>query len=122
MAILGFARDSLLAASTSNRCATATRNANRFRARLVGKMLEPRLAFDLGMPSAATTSISLDQGNLLVSDIVPGGRADHLTLAPEATSSAHSESVYRIEDPDAVFLLDNVPDAVSYTHLRAHET
>ncbi|MFM7070987.1 MAG: hypothetical protein ACKO38_04225, partial [Planctomycetota bacterium] len=84
---------------------------DRFAVRLSLRPLENRWAFDLGLPGA-TTSIAMENGNLVIADIQAGGRDDNLTISADTTQSTRSYDFYRLEDPDAVFCLSDVPDAV----------
>jgi hypothetical protein len=84
---------------------------DRFAVRLSLRSLENRWAFDLGLPGA-TTSITMENGNLVIADIQAGGRDDNLAISADTTQSTRSYDFYRIEDPDAFFYVSDVPDAV----------
>ncbi len=92
------------------RSSGANAYADRFAARLSLRPLESRWAFDLGLPDA-TASIVLQDGDLVIADTQPGGRDDRLTISADTTRSLRPYDYYRIEDPYAVFAVDDVPGA-----------
>lgn len=108
-----------LAPSTRSRSAARRRAklrgrafAERFAAELSIKPLESRYVFDLGLPLAVTTQLTLQSGNLVLNDVASGGRNDAFILQADTSQTVRPYDYYLIHDPGAVFDASGVAGAM----------
>ncbi|QDU28464.1 Pentaxin family protein [Anatilimnocola aggregata] len=85
--------------------------AERFAAALSIKPLESRFVFDVALPGAITSQLTLQSGNLHLTDVTAGGRNDAFTIQADTTRTVHNYDYYLIHDPTAVFDASGVSGA-----------